>query len=818
MNPSTPSPIRILLLLFLTLIAPALASAQTTVTGHVKFPDTTAPSNTKVCINLQNFKPNSPRVIGTGTIVSTTNYCVTPAADGSFSFSVYGNNIITPSSTTWRVDFYFNGVQQSSATYLINHSPFNLDNETSLSTSTPAGPNQLATQAFPFTQLVAATVWTITHNLGNSSPIVEVYDASGNLLDPTGSANPFSIKATSANVITITFTNPQAGTATVMSAGPISIATTQPNAVLQNPVAGQTIGGPSLAIAAPYSTNAAGSHIGAETFGKINGICIVDGVMNATLAAAVTCAGTSGVIEIPMFAVPVLTANVTIPAGVTLRFDGPSGITTTGFTLTVNGPIVAPNTQIFFGTGSVILNGSLPNGIIPQWWGAKNDATTDDTAAIQSAITAACAPSTYKGGTIYFPPGAGYKTANISTSPFNITCNNLRFLGASWGQANSPMPPSQLIGQSLTVPMFIFTGAPLGTTFENLAFEGNPNSATASAISVSGNLVVGVITHNFFDQWGGPAITSNSQPGGWWITENFAQNCLMQRPASTDTGCFDWSGNDVELHRNFVTTSVPTAAGNIGTGHTYAYAIRGVNGFVSHNMGEISQHGWLVTGSLLNMNDNRCFLIQGNCLVVNGSQNIISGWKAIDVSQTANGSFDCFVFTNAETLGGNLLSNSQCEEEGSSNGNHARNAVTDNNGAGTGDINRNRYSNIRLRSNLATGVKFNFTGISQPAVVEPHVSGTDRGNASATVQCGLDAETQVWQTVLTANQTATTSTTGAYNGCRFRFVRGATATGAFNLTVTCNTSLALSTAGSSADCEFINGVWRFTGAILSGLP
>src|SRR6266436_1209342 len=77
---------------------------------------------------------------------------------------------------------------------------------------------------------------------------------------------------------------------------------------------------------------------GAQTVGKWNGNCIVDGIANATLAAAVTCAGSSGVIEIPMFAVPALTGSVTIPIGVTLRFDGPSGITTTGFTLTINGP------------------------------------------------------------------------------------------------------------------------------------------------------------------------------------------------------------------------------------------------------------------------------------------------------------------------------------------------------------------------------------------------------------------------------------------------------------------------------------------------
>src|SRR3954469_7000309 len=99
-------------LLFLLLL-PTLASAQSTVTGHVKLPDTTAPANARVCVTLGNFKPNVPRVIGTGQLVSTANYCVTPAADGSYSFSLYANSTITPVSTNWRVDFLIGGIQQS---------------------------------------------------------------------------------------------------------------------------------------------------------------------------------------------------------------------------------------------------------------------------------------------------------------------------------------------------------------------------------------------------------------------------------------------------------------------------------------------------------------------------------------------------------------------------------------------------------------------------------------------------------------------------------------------------------------------------------
>jgi hypothetical protein len=175
--------------------------------------------------------------------------------------------------------------------------------------------------------------------------------------------------------------------------------------------AGLTSSGPNT-LNGGGTTAGAWSHSGLHTFGKINGICIVDGVLNATLAAAVTCAGSSGVIEIPMFAVPTLTGSVTIPAGVTLRFDGPSGITTTGFTLTINGPIVAPPTQIFFGTGTLSIGG-LANPLHALWFPGA-----DIIAQIGNAYAASSTNSPYilvdqqSNGACY----AATSTANLTTS------------------------------------------------------------------------------------------------------------------------------------------------------------------------------------------------------------------------------------------------------------------------------------------------------------------------------------------------------------------------------------------------------------------
>lgn len=187
---------------------------------------------------------------------------------------------------------------------------------------------------------------------------------------------------------------------------------------------------------------------GTGTAGLWNGVCIVDGVKNATLAAAVTCAGTSGVIEIPMFAVPALTGNVTTPVGVTLRFDGPSGITTTGFTLTINGPIVAPPVQLFFGTGTV----SIPN--MRDFWAAwfpGADICTSALAAYNAGPV---------GLMIHFLPGS-----------FNCT-TPLNFATASkW---------------------FTLIGAPAGTTL-------NFTPTSGTALTVNAGTGVGL---NHFRGWG----------------------------------------------------------------------------------------------------------------------------------------------------------------------------------------------------------------------------------------------------------------------------------------------------------------------------
>ena len=110
-------------------------------------------------------------------------------------------------------------------------------------------------------------------------------------------------------------------------------------------------------------------------------------------------------------------------------------------------------------------------------YGAKGDGATDDTAAIQSAITFACA----NGGSIYFPPGnyQVHQPQLPSTSPiFSIPCSNLDLSagprGASVQFNRAPPALIQVVpGAATNAAAAFYLQYPVqGVTFENLEING----------------------------------------------------------------------------------------------------------------------------------------------------------------------------------------------------------------------------------------------------------------------------------------------------------------------------------------------------------
>lgn len=91
----------------------------------------------------------------------------------------------------------------------------------------------------------------------------------------------------------------------------------------------------------------------------------------------------------------------------------------------------------------------------------------------------------------------------------------------------------------------------------------------------------------------------------------------------------------------------------------------------------------------------------------------------------------------------------------------------------------------------------------------PSVS-SDRGDAGVTLTVATVSPTQRWNTPLTADRAVTLSTASAFTGAKFKIVRTAAATGAFNLNVGTGPLKALA-AGTWCEVEYNGSAWMLTG-------
>ena len=115
--------------------------------------------------------------------------------------------------------------------------------------------------------------------------------------------------------------------------------------------------------------------------------------------------------------------DVTVPEYLTLAFVG-GGILDIDatHTITIEGPVQSPATQIFDGAGNVLFAGygAGAREVYPEWWGAQGNDSTDDTDAIQAAIDSL---GSY-GGVVSFRPGAYQNTGITLTSDVCLRGNH----------------------------------------------------------------------------------------------------------------------------------------------------------------------------------------------------------------------------------------------------------------------------------------------------------------------------------------------------------------------------------------------------------
>jgi hypothetical protein len=113
-----------------------------------------------------------------------------------------------------------------------------------------------------------------------------------------------------------------------------------------------------------------------------------------------------------------ISSNVTIPSGTTVVFqEGGMLSIDNGITFTVNqgATLQAGHYQIFSGAGTAVFGKGTVEAVIPQWWGATGDDSTDNITAFESALTA-----TANIGRMDIPPGTYQITTPLENFPSSL--------------------------------------------------------------------------------------------------------------------------------------------------------------------------------------------------------------------------------------------------------------------------------------------------------------------------------------------------------------------------------------------------------------
>lgn len=152
------------------------------------------------------------------------------------------------------------------------------------------------------------------------------------------------------------------------------------------------------------------------TYGAIYAIVSGVPVRYTTLDAAVTGISTTRC-TVVIRADITMAASATFPTTATVRIENRARITTTGFTLTINGKVELHDEQCFVGTGTVVFGGGACKQLRPQHFGAVATGATSDTTAIQAMFTAAAAGDVPE---VFFPDGT-YLITNPNTED-QATC------------------------------------------------------------------------------------------------------------------------------------------------------------------------------------------------------------------------------------------------------------------------------------------------------------------------------------------------------------------------------------------------------------
>ncbi len=194
-------------------------------------------TNTFVRFRLRNFKPNSPRVTGTGIIVQVRKD-VSPDSNGLVSTNVFENSAITPSGTFYTLEYYFQGRFVQAASYTISGTSFDVNSAAALSEVPVAKvlPTQVF-RSFVHNESPASTTWTVNHSFSDVDTPCEFYNSSNQRIFPD------LVTQTDANNVTANWVLAQAGKAICWNLTNFSLLSGVQSVIVTNPTANQAITG-----------------------------------------------------------------------------------------------------------------------------------------------------------------------------------------------------------------------------------------------------------------------------------------------------------------------------------------------------------------------------------------------------------------------------------------------------------------------------------------------------------------------------------------------------------------------------------------------